>query len=583
MLERMLQTKTADGSKLFIDTTGFLKNIIILENVNIRPDLDSNRVLTDSGVYYVKSQTGMPELGYSYIARVDNGVIQAIVSRTSSLSAYSVREVSQGLVLLNDNTSLRLPVDIRYYHNGKTVEPDAVMPLLTANSSVIIASDKDNNRYGVVFDPVYSAPKVITQYMTTDMLERLYGGKLIDKGGKSIRPFQLEINDVVYEVGDIWNRFSYIRVVANEVTGDITAIMPTLVSPSAIEIDGTKYELDSSFPVRKINGSAAIGVGNTVKLLLGENGKAVDVILGGTGINSHYALVLDCYKETSQRSEDYGKTYYYVNLLHTDGNIKKYSTKDDSAKFKGNLVTYVIEETGETYDTVELTAVEYLKGNSPYEINKDERKFGDNYVADNVIIFNMIHNVYGRNSDASILKWSDLPAGRLEASKVKYIHTSGDFQDIDVLFLDNVLDEGVFFGLITQSKINYTKEGTSQTITMLIKGKEYTFTGDPVAGAMPGYVARGRMSGGNILSIEWTVNPYTSTSVIQAADSSRIRINDVTYRYHRDLAIYKLNTGNTWERVGTSELSAGETSGVISVYLDKPLSNGGKIIMIVIR
>ncbi len=583
MLERMLQTKTADGSKLFVDTTGFLKNMIILENVKIRPDLDSNRVLTDSGVYYVKSQTGLPELGYSYIARVDNGVIQAMVARNSSLSTYSVREVSQGLVLLNDNKSLRLPVDIPYYHNGKQVEPDSVISLLTSYSSVIIASDKENNRYGVVFDPVYSAPRVITGDMSADMLERLYSGKLIDKGGKSIRPSQLEINDVVYEVGDIWNRFSFIRVVANEVAGDITAILPTLVSPASIEIDGTKYELDSSFPVRKINGSAAIGVGNTVKLLLGENGKAVDIILGGTGINSHYAVVVDYLKETSQRTEDYGKTLYYVNLLHTDGNIKKYLINNDPSEFKGDLVTYVVAQTGETCDTVELTGVEYLKGSSPYEVYKDERKLGNYYAADNVIIFNMIHNVYGRNSDVSILKWSDLPAGRLEASKVKYIHTSGDFQDIDVLFLDNVLDEGIFFGLVTESKLTYAREGTLQNLTMLIEGKEYTFTCDPIAEVVTGSVVKGRISGGNILDVERTVNPYTSVSAIQAADSSRIRINDVTYRYHRDLAIYKMNKENTWERVGTSELSAGESSGVITVYVDKPVSNGGKIVMILIR
>ena len=103
-----------------------------------------------------------------------------------------------------------------------------------------------------------------------------------------------------------------------------------------------KYSLDISFPVRKINGAGTIAVGNSVNLLLGENGKAVDILMGLQGVNSHYALVVDYYEKVSEKTEDFGKTLYYVNLLHTDGNIKTYFAEKDYGKFKGDLVTFVL-------------------------------------------------------------------------------------------------------------------------------------------------------------------------------------------------------------------------------------------------
>lgn len=581
IIDRLFRTKVKNGQEYFIDKTGIFQEVTVLKTGKTDRGADPRRVETDKGVYWLENVLLMPESGYRYIIRTDNGIIKALAGQNLSYQNYSVKEVTRDAIVLNNGERTKLPGGIPYYYNGSTVETDDVSGILRTNSSVIIAYENHKESYGVIFDPVWSEPEIITSLMTTEMLERQYSGKFIDRAGKKINPSQLEANDVVYEITDIWGKNGYIVVFDSKVTGEITNIAPTIMSPESIELEGVSYQLAPSFPTEKINRSGTIETGQTVTLLLGKDNMVVDAIISGTGENDHYALVLNAYTEKSQENETFGEKMYYVTLLHTDGSVKTYLAERDMAAFKGDLAIFSIVKTGEDYDTVALTGVDYLDRKT-HEIFKDERMIDNFYVADNVVIFNMIHNVYGRNSDAEILKWSDLPSGKIEAGKLKYIHTTGDFQDIDVLFFDNILDEGIAFGLVTDYRTEYTREGVTQTITMLIKGEEYTYQTSPVIGIKKGAVLKLRMLGNTVLTIEGIREPFTTGKEIQAADSSRIRINNVTYRYHRDLAVYEVSADGTYKRVGTNKISK-ESNKTFLLYLDKPLAYGGRVVMVIIR
>ena len=63
-------------------------------------------------------------------------------------------------------------------------------------------------------------------------------------------------------------------------------------------------------------------------------------------------------------------------------------------------------------------------------------------VTNDVVIFNIIENIYGTDSVASVIKWSDLPDGSIQPGRVLYLRKTGDFQDIDVICFDNILDQG---------------------------------------------------------------------------------------------------------------------------------------------
>ena len=62
------------------------------------------------------------------------------------------------------------------------------------------------------------------------------------------------------------------------VSGKITAILPNKISPVSIEIDNKPFTLGENFPKEKLNRAEATQVGETIKLIIGADGTAVDVI-----------------------------------------------------------------------------------------------------------------------------------------------------------------------------------------------------------------------------------------------------------------------------------------------------------------
>ncbi len=580
MLYSTLQTKVNGKDTLFCDTTGTFQSIIILENCVIAPASSPNRILTEKGIYYIDNYSEIPEVGKIYITNVNDGIISGIAPMVMEYINISVESVSSGVIVKNGGGTVILPADVTYYYKNDVIGPDKTVSYLQNSSSIVLAKYKGIIVYGAVFDPVYSSPEIITPAITKSMLEIKYGNKIIEREGKMISASQIEINDVVYEVTDILKEYGYVLVYGNNISGDITEILPNKISPVSIKVDGVSYELDNNFPVQKINSSGIIETGETVTLLLGNNGKAVDIILSGTGENEDYVLVLDAYSETSIQSEDYGTELYYVSLLHTDGGKKTYLAETDLTGYKGKIVKYTVMDTGDEYDTVCLSSIDNLAANS-YEIKKDERMIDNSFVTDNVVIFNMIYNVYGRESEASILKWSDLPNGRLPSGKLKYLHKTGDFMDIDVIYFDNILEEGISYGLITGVNTKSSHSGTQQTITVMIQGKQYSFTTGESTGAATGAVMRVKMNNGSIVSTEGIISAAATSTIVEAVDTSRIKLNGTVYVYHRDIAIYELQQSNIWKAVGTSDLSKCPNNGTIRLYLDKPLSYGGKVVMIV--
>ena len=56
----------------------------------------------------------------------------------------------------------------------------------------------------------------------------------------------------------------------------------------------------------------------------------------------------------------------------------------------------------------------------------------------------------------------------------------------------------------------------------------------------------------------------------------------VTYSYKSDISILKYD-GEKWTKTGTSEIIKGDNRRQISIYLDKPINYGGKVVLITIR
>jgi hypothetical protein len=584
MIDRLFQTKIFGGAQLFVDTVSIYKNVVILENSVINRDSDERRVLTDAGVYYLDPSLKVPQAGKQYVARMKNGQIVKMALADMDFDEISVRYALSGKIIDNAGRTRYLPSNLKYYYHGALSSFEVLNANMKTNSSLVVGTRSDGTGYAVLFDPIYSEPRVITPGMTPSMLERLYGGKTIDRGGKYISPSQIERDDIVYEVTDIWGENAYVIIYSNSVSGEVTAILPNKISPKTIQVDGVNYALSADFPIEKIIGQGGVEVDQTVRLLLSGDGQAIDVIPGGDSDNLNYALVLNAYDRKSTDSEDFGVNKHYVTLLQADGARKTYWIGKDAVALKGKLVLYEVVEHGKDKDdddVVELTEIEY--GNVRVSsINKENRMIDNSTVTNDVVIFNMINNVFGKDSEASILKWADLPDGNLQPDKVLYLHKTGDFDDVDVILFNNILDQGMGYGMVTNiSSSFFPGMGAVYNAEILINGVPHMYQYSD-GGLYVGQVLRVRMSGGNVIEVDRTVNPVVTDNIVDAIDSSRIRIKGITYNYRSDVSVLKIKDGR-WERVGTSEIVKGSNSRRISLYLDKPLNYGGKVVLIVIN
>ncbi|HOP72605.1 MAG TPA: S-layer homology domain-containing protein [Thermoclostridium caenicola] len=585
MVDRLLSAKVFGDSREFIDTVSVYRRMIILENNFVNKNADERKIVTDIGVFYLEPSLAIPQAGRQYIARFRDGQITQLAQAGLNYRELSVKYVASGKILTHDGKTEYLPSNVTWYYQAAPSSLDMVMANIRTNSSLVIGTRKDGTGYGVLFDPVYSQPRVITPGMTPGMLENLYGGKTIDRDGKYISPAQIEAEDVVYEVTDIWGDHAYVVIHANSVSGEITAILPSKISPRFIEVDGVSYPLSDDFPIEKITGQGGLQVDQRAKVLLDGNGQAVDIILEGDSDNRDFVLVLNAYDKPSTEIEDYGRKRHYVTLLHADGSKKTYLTEQSEIEQKGRIARYAIIKTGkkqDDYDTVKLTRLEY-ESYGTVRIDKDNRMLDNSTVTNDVVIFNMIDNIYGTDSVASVLKWSDLPGGYIQSGKVLYMRKTGDFQDIDVLYLDNILDQGVAYGLVTQISSTYNPmAGTAiHTATIMIGGKNYIYS-YAEGNYHVGQVLRVKFNGQEITGVDKSITAAVVSTMVDAVDSSRIRIRGVTYSFRSDITILKYD-GETWKTTGTSDIVKGDNHRYISVYLDKPINFGGKVVLITMR
>lgn len=434
---------------------------------------------------------------------------------------------------------------------------------------------KDSYQFALISDPVYSEPQIVSNFDPKTSYRigsiSLGGDVRIVRNGKLLSTQDIEDNDVVYEVTDVWRTKRYILVVDNKVSGEITSI-----SPKSIQIDNKDYLFS-----RVGTFSQNLGVGDYATVLLGYDGKVVDFFDIPNQDNSNFAFVVNHTSDVSG---------YMVKLLMIDGSIRTF--KSSYYVSKGNLVTYSkIDD-----ETVSLSSVGY---NYPGDvtINKETRKIGDSYVANNVKIFNLISNPVNGDVSVELVRWSDLPSGLIPSDRVLYINKSGDFNDVNVMVITDAFSQGYKTGIvknitykivkvpqgidpITGKPLPDLEKSVVDTYTILIDGKDYTWRTE--IGASVGSVLKVKMSGSIIDSIQEVRSSYSSASEVEAIDVSRIKINGTIYEIKGSPAVFFRNWDGSFSLKSIEDIEVAKDYSSVSIYLDRPVNYGGKVDAIVV-
>lgn len=453
----------------------------------------------------------------------------------------------------------------------------------------------DSYQLAAITSPVYSKPEVASgvDAHTTSIgsIDLVTGSPRVVKNGQLIDISQIEDNDVVYQVSDMWNTKRYILVVDNKIQGQITGM-----SSTGIQIGGKNYEFGSGMDLNGvINLPESYKVDDYATLLLGYDGKIVGFFDIDHQENGNYALVVN------YTYDSYG---YTVKLLMVDGNTRTFKAESYPGGYKGQLVTYKFVDK----DTVSLTSI---GNNNPGQavIDKTKRLIGDNYVSHDVKIFNLVTSNVGTDEDvkASMIKWSDMPSGTVESGKILYINRFGSFDDINIILTSDIYNNLSRTGIVkavtpitsnvlqldaqgkpvvdAQGKPVYVQTVTGHNYTIVVDGTEKPWKDNLVnSAASAGNVVKVLLaSNGSIDSIQQIRYVENSASKADGVSVNRIRLNGTSYDLSSNLQVYFVSNSGSYSLKSINDITEGRQYGYISVYLDKPSYNGGKVDTIIIQ
>ena len=393
--------------------------------------------------------------------------------------------------------------------------------------------------------------------------------------GEKITLNDIKLNDVLYQVYNKDRKLLYYLVIDHKISGTITSILPNKYEPKTIQIKNVNYDLESDANLSKFNTSdGSFNIGDEITALFGYDGKIVDASYSEAIAVGNFAFVNSTGSTVSKEIADYGKTYYTVNLTFTDGTTATYKTTENPSPYYLRLVKYYKIDS----DTVSLENVNYINSDTQYTVKKDEKMLDSSYIADNCKIFN-----YVNGSGIKLINWSDMPRGILQSGKVIYLNKAGDFEDINLILLNDVFNEEYKLCTVQKEAFTGTRTGVAYNYTMLSEGNSYVYSDkEELTYVDVGTVVRVKMFGGNVNTVYEAIVPADTALSVQGIDSKRIKINNKIYDLKDNVSVYiKDSLGNLTQK-GIPDIVKNKIYGSVKIYTDRPISYGGKVEVVVI-
>jgi hypothetical protein len=260
-----------------------LKEVRILENSTSSSKILTTQVVTDQGTYYLRDNLDNLEVGGQYKVYIDGDTIVKIKEKESSQDNYSVLEVEGSSIKYNNGTGdeeLSLPQISTYYYNGSKTDYNTALRALQPCSSIVLAKVDGKYEYGIVIDPVYSAPIVNDDKdANSQAIVNLNNSKhlYVYKEDQLVQSIDgLQHGDAIYKVSDLWNINRYIVISNKKVVGQVLEVTPNKLAPRSIQIDDKIYNLSKYFDVSKLNKyNVSAGSYNTISLDV--DGNIIDI------------------------------------------------------------------------------------------------------------------------------------------------------------------------------------------------------------------------------------------------------------------------------------------------------------------
>lgn len=383
-------------------------------------------------------------------------------------------------------------------------------------------------------------------------------GVTVTRNGDPSSLSKIQENDVIYWCQPMRTLWVY----SDKVVGTIQSITPDTSSPTAVTIGGHSYELDSASAAYALSDLGSYGLGDTVTLLLGRQGKVAAVTEPMETTSERCGVVTQVTRETYSDGTHSSYTADTITLMATDGQTYRYECTTQTYE-PGDLVGVNIAADG----TVSLKRLPSVKLSG--KVNSSATKLGSTPLASDVEILDVYENVGVRVFASRI-------AGlNLTQDMISYYTMNGS-GEIDRLILKDITGDTYNYGMLTEMVVMPTGTVTTYyTYVYDVGGTTYTLpnitTGFPVSTG--GVMIKGDLSNPDKI---YNLTRVNATSI---SGNQLIALNR-SYTMADNVVIYEYRNGSYYlssaQRVQEKGLS-------LTGWYDKSENNGGRIRIVVAK
>lgn len=260
----------------------------------------------------------------------------------------------------------------------------------------------------------------------------------------------IQTNDIVYYSKNL----NTVRAYSAKTTGVLQSVSPSRTAPTSVTVSGMTYSLEGTNASDALKGSSGIQNGETVTLLLGENG-VCDIITYGDGTATVYG-----YATASGTNID---NTNYISVVMADGRLLYYQVVSGASGYVGSVVKLTI---GNGSVTVAKASGYTLSGT----ISAASHTFGGKSVAPDVSVLEV--DSKGGYSTAFFSQMNGLS---LTASNVLYYATDANGMISELIITG--ISTGSFGPLTVTSGTWYSNTGINAATATVYRNGELASLG----------------------------------------------------------------------------------------------------------
>ncbi|MBR5309355.1 MAG: S-layer homology domain-containing protein [Clostridia bacterium] len=459
------------------------------------------------------------------------------------------------------------------FSNFGTFEVDDFVTILLGNGGTAVyatagdiyeyaASNKDGVSYTDIVNQSMDGPIIAKPGKSwQDELPFDYTSATYYKKNAVIKSSEIKDYDVIYyskALSSVW-------VYTDKATGVFEGVSPNRISPTSVTISGKSYSIESTGAGFALSNMGTYSYGDTITLLLGKNGGAVEVVSGTETSASTYGFITAFGESTYTKPNGVTYTAESITVLGTDTVTHTYEY-DDAGFTKGDFVSVT------TVDG-KIKIKKVTSGASSTLTATVNSLISSGSIADDAVLMDVYITTDSDSLENKSVKYSTFFPARLTGAKLKssdIFYAEVENGKITELVLNDFTGDIHTYGVITAER-----SGTSMDYYLICGGSETRITintayGTPDLGAASALVRSGK-------------------HIIKNLDGAKVEKSDFgrassasggkTYHYASNVEFYIKESAREFVLSTYDDIMEGNYR--ITVYYDDTAENGGRVRIII--